>query len=134
VVSARGVYVDASALVKLVLPEPETPALRTYLAESGPLLSSRVAHVEVRRAVARVARPGDEEHVAELLARLQTIELDDGVGQIAAAVSPSVLRSLDAIHVASALSIREELDAFITYDRRLADAARAAGLNAEAPA
>ena len=132
-VGRAGVYLDASALVKLVLPEAETSALRTLIAVSGPIISSRLAHVEVRRAVARIAEPGDEEHVTELLRGVQTIELDEAISLIAATVSPSVLRSLDAIHLASALSIGDELGAIITYDTRLADAARAAGLAVEAP-
>ena len=134
VVGEPRVYLDASALVKLILPEPETPALRTFLAGAAAITSSRLAHVEVLRAVARFAQPGDEEHANKVLEGVLTIELDERIGILAATVSPSLLRSLDAIHLASALVVREEVDSMVTYDRRLADAARAAGIAVEAPA
>jgi predicted nucleic acid-binding protein len=132
-VATRRVYLDASALVKLVLPEAETPALTTYLAGDPMILSSRVGHIEVRRAVARISEPGDEEHVDRMFEGVQIIELDTTVAQLAGSVTPAVLRSLDAIHLASALSIRDELEAVVTYDLRLADAAREAGLTVVAP-
>jgi hypothetical protein len=127
------VYLDASALVKLVVTEAETRPLRAYLADTTRRLSSRIAEVEVRRAVRRVARPGDQEHLAAILSAIEFIELDARISAQAAAVEPTALRSLDAIHVASALAVREELKAVVTYDARLADAARAAGLEVAAP-
>jgi uncharacterized protein len=134
VVDGSRVYLDASAIVKLVLPEPETPALRTYLESAATILCSRLAHVEVRRAVARIARPGDKEHTDELFEGVRTIELDAAIGDVAASVGPPTLRSLDAVHLASALAVGEELDSLVTYDLRLADAAQAAGLTVVAPA
>lgn len=65
---------------------------------------------------------------------LVVIELERRIGEAAAAVDPATLRSLDAIHLATALSLGAELDAFVTYDARLADAARAAGITVVAPA
>jgi predicted nucleic acid-binding protein len=128
------VYLDASALVKLVMSEPETPALVAYLGDASFVLSSRLSHVEVRRAVARVAEPGDVEHAASMLEGLQLIELDAAVADVAGSAAPVSLRSLEAIHLASAMSVTDEIEAFVTYDLRLADAARAAGLTVVAPA
>jgi hypothetical protein len=128
------VYLDASALVKLVMSEPETPALMAYLGDASFVLSSRLSHVEVRRAVARVAEPGDVEHGTSMLEGVQFIELDAAVADVAGSAGPVSRRSLDAIHVASAMSVGDEIEAFVTYDLRLADAARAAGLPVVAPA
>lgn len=134
-VAARGVaYLDASALVKLVLTEPESGSLRAYLAATSRRLSSRIAEVELSRAVGRVARPGDDAQIEAVLAGLQFIELDHRISADASSVGPPTLRSLDAVHLASALAVRDELDAMVTYDARLADAARAAGLEVAAPA
>jgi predicted nucleic acid-binding protein len=128
------VYLDASALVKLVHAEPETEALRAFLADMSLLLTSRVAQVEVRRAVARIAEPGDDEHVRSVLEGLQTIELDAAVADAAGLAEPVSLRSLDAIHLASVLAVSDAVEAVVTYDLRLADAARQAGLEVVAPA
>jgi predicted nucleic acid-binding protein len=133
-VASRRLYLDASALVKLILPEAETEMLIGYLADTPSTFSSRIAHVEVRRAVARVAEPGDDEHARSVLAGLQLIELDAVLAELAGSATPTSLRSLDAIHLAAALSLTPELDALITYDNHLADAARAAGLNVVSPA
>ena len=127
-------YLDASALVKLVMSEPETPALMAYLGDASFVLSSRLSHVEVRRAVARVAEPGDAEHATSTLEGLQLIELDAAVADVAGSAAPVSLRSLEAIHLASAMSVTDEIEAFVTYDLRLADAARAAGLTVVGPA
>lgn len=128
------VYLDASALVKLVVTEAESRALRAYLATTNRRLSSRIAEVEVSRAIRRVVQPGDEAQVSAVLSGLQFIELDARISAVAASVTPPTLRSLDAIHLASALVLREEVDALLTYDARLADAARAVGLEVVAPA
>ena len=80
-VEAQGVYLDASALVKLVISEAETAALRRYLALGPPLYSSRITAVEVRRAVARQRRRHADERVEQLLATLRFVELDDELAQ-----------------------------------------------------
>jgi predicted nucleic acid-binding protein len=131
---AGGVYLDASALVKLVVSEAETEALRTFLTDKPRRMSSRIAEVEVTRAVGRIATPGDEAQVRIVLSGLQFIELDAGTAEVAGSLAPATLRSLDAVHLASALAVAPELDAFVTYDARLAAAARAAGLEVAAPA
>jgi predicted nucleic acid-binding protein len=72
--------------------------------------------------------------LAETLEGLVIVELDESMASIAATVEPSQLRSLDAIHLASALALGPDLETFVSYDARLADAARAAGLTVVAPA
>lgn len=133
-VDARVVYLDASALVKLVVTESESHALRSYLATKSLPISSRIAEIEVRRAVARGAQPGDEAQVSAVLSALQLVEVDARISAAAVSAPPPSLRSLDAIHLASALALRDALEAVVTYDARLADAARAAGLEVIAPA
>jgi len=133
----RGCYLDASALVKLVTREVETDALRDHLLRYSSRATSRVAAVEVPRALARRGAESVSvggEAVAEALDGLMVVELDEAIASAAANLEPVSLRSLDAIHLASALAIRDDLDALITYDLRLADAARAAGLTVIAPA
>jgi predicted nucleic acid-binding protein len=125
-------YVDSSALVKLVIPEPESAALRAELARWERHVSSALVRVEVVRACARVdARARD---IAEEVVRaLDLITVDDDLLDRAARVDPSALRSLDAIHVASALLVSDALGVVIAYDERLAQAMAAVGLPTAAP-
>ncbi len=130
-------YLDASAIVKLAMAEAETPALRAHLAKHEHLISSRLATIEVPRALRRrgpESEAAGAEALRAVLDLLELVELDEGVAQQAATLAPPTLRSLDAIHLASALAIGEELTEFITYDARLAAAARGAGLEVRAPA
>jgi predicted nucleic acid-binding protein len=129
----RRVYLDASAAVKLVVTEPESASLSRFLAGEVTRVSSRVLAVELTRAVVR-ASPGSLDQARSLLGVMAFVELDEGIADRAAALEPVGLRSLDAIHLASALALADELDAFITYDARQADAARALGLAVAAPA
>jgi predicted nucleic acid-binding protein len=112
-----------------VITEPESAALRRVV-EGRNLASSRVAVVEVAKAVARVDPDADSQAI---LARLAIVELDADVATSAAATGGSHLRALDAIHLASALRLGTDVEAFITYDARQADAARQIGLNVVAP-
>lgn len=121
-------YLDASALTKLVVEEPETAALHD-LVRGRRLASSRVAVVEVLKAVARANPDADPQAV---LALLSFVELDADLARIAGSTGGAELRALDAIHVASALRLGSEVDAFVTYDSRQAAAARAAGLRVDA--
>jgi uncharacterized protein len=132
-------YADASALVKLIRDEPESGALRTFIADAD-LVSSELILTEIPRAVRR-AVDDDRELPADLLlkragALLEAIALrpaDRPLLVAAGALDEPALRTLDAIHVASALDLHP-LDAFLTYDERQAAAARLAGLRTMAPA
>lgn len=127
------VYADASALVKLVVEEPESSALRGFLEVHDPTLaSSALALVEVLRAV-RVAGLGGDgvRRAREELDATDVVELDRELLEAAVSWTSAEVRTLDAIHLASALRVgaRE----FLVYDRRLADAAAAAGLEVLSP-
>jgi uncharacterized protein len=125
-------YLDSSALVKLVLVERETAILRAW-AEERPLASSVIAATEVLRAVRRTD-PDLEPEARLVLTALVLLDLSVEILERAAAVPPTTLRTLDAVHIATALALGDELDAMVTYDARMADAARLAGLRVDAPA
>ncbi|MEE9416931.1 MAG: type II toxin-antitoxin system VapC family toxin [Acidimicrobiales bacterium] len=128
----RVLYLDSSAIVKLVVGEPETVALKDCLAGAATLVSSALARTEVLRAV--LAGGTKTQRVAELtLARLELLRIDDRILQIAGELLPTGLRSLDAIHLASALAFGESLAEVVCYDLRLSEAAKAAGLSTIAP-
>lgn len=123
------IYLDSSALLKLLHEELESAALADWLSAraGGPMISSELAKVEVLRGCRRVnpaALPGAK----SLLAQLDLIPLTSELVDDAADIGEITLRSLDAIHLASALSIRSDLAAFVAYDLRLGDAAAAMGL------
>ena len=132
--AASRLYLDASALVKLVITERESAALRIFLAGDPVLISSRIGAVELRRVAAKQDEQPAESQVDAILANTLIVEVDELIAESAGELQPTTLRTLDAIHLASALSLVPELDALVTYDNRLADAARAAGLNVVAPA
>lgn len=128
-------YLDASAIVKLVAPEPESAALLAYLRSEPDVVSSALAKVEVLRAVRRLQHSQRLAQRAEaVLDTIALVAIDDAILARAADQAPTTLRSLDAIHLATALHVREDLDSMIAYDERLAAAAREAGLNVEIPA
>ena len=129
----RRVYLDASAAVKVVREEPESASVRRFLAGDVSRLSSRVMAVELMRAVGR-ASPAALGQAQALLGVMEFVELDEGIAASAAVLEPVGMRSLDAIHLASALLLADELDAFVTCDTRQADAARAMGLTVVVPA
>ncbi len=118
------VYLDSSAILKLVWPEAETNALRAALERWPDRVSSVLARVEVNRALHRTAAPlairarGDA-----VLAAMVLINIDDGVLARASSFTDPLLRSIDAMHLAAALSIGDDPEAFVTYDDRLARAA-----------
>jgi len=126
------VYLDASALVKLVAREEETDALAAFLVQHPSQATSVIGLVEVRRAAAR--RPGvARERVEDVLGRISAIGLDLTTVGAAGSIRPAALRTLDAIHLASAAALGDDLEAFVTYDRRLAQAARVLGMPDVAP-
>ncbi len=127
------VYLDASAAVKLVVSEPESQSLRGFVRDRMARVSSRVLAVELLRAVRR-ANPAAVGQARSLLEVMEFVELDRGIAGRAAELEPAGLRSLDAVHLASALELGDELDAFVTYDARQAIAARKLGLPVASPA
>jgi predicted nucleic acid-binding protein len=125
-------YIDASALVKLVVTEPETAEMERWFVENDRILTSLIGVIETRRAVAR--RPHDPVHLEQVIGRIEVLGVNRRLGDTAAAIRPWEIRTLDAIHLATAMSIRPDLDAFVTYDDRLAAAARDLGLRVVSPA
>jgi len=126
------VYIDSSALVKLVVPEPESDALRAELARWDRHVSSALARVEVVRACARVDDKAGR--IAEqIVGALDLIALDERVLEEAALLRPVELRSLDSIHLASALLLGDALGVALVYDERLLEAMQATGLPVAAP-
>ena len=128
-------YLDTAALVKLVRREPESEALADWLDErvATPWVSSVLVEIELPRALRR-AEPSLLGEVPAVLARLARYEIDGLVRTTAAAYPDPDLRSLDAIHLATASAIfGAKLDAFVTYDHRLLEAARSIGLAIASP-
>ncbi len=128
------IYLDTSAALKLVLPEAETPALELWIAErvALPRVSSRLMRIELLRTVARYA-PARAERAHVVLSSIALARID-AAASAAESIADPVLRSLDAIHLATAHGMRPTLTAFVTYDKRLAVAASAAELPVAAPA
>jgi predicted nucleic acid-binding protein len=131
-------YADASALVKLVRDEPESGALRAYLADSD-IVSSELVLTEVPRAIRRAAARDARLTLDVLIGRagdtldgVALLPLDRALLLAAGALAEPALRALDAIHVASAVDLGP-LDGFVTYDERQAAAARLAGLRTVSP-
>lgn len=129
------IYLDSSAAVKLAHAEAESQALRDWLGERADTgwVSSVLAEIETYRALARHA-PAALPRLPAVLDLIDLVDLAPDIRTRARAVLPATVRSLDAIHLATALHIRDQLTAFVAYDSRLADAARAAGLPVAAPA
>ena len=127
-------YLDTSALMKLCHQEDESRTLRRWLDEHRvDWVTSAVTEVELTRAAARVG-PSALSQVPRIIARCDSLEIDERIRADAAVLTPAELRSLDAIHLATALELVADLTAFITYDKRLGECARSAGLTVTAPA
>jgi predicted nucleic acid-binding protein len=128
----RATYLDSSAIVKLVVAEPESAALRRYLRRRQILVSSALARAEVARALLplgeRAVRRG-----REALNGLELIRVSDRILAAAGALLPADLRTLDAIHLATALELGADLARLVTYDERLRGAAHAVGCPLAAP-
>lgn len=132
------IYLDSAAVVKLVRQETHSADLVAWLNahDDAPLVSSALVEVEVPRALRRSA-PQALVGVPAAVGRLFRLEIDSTVRATAAAFAEPTLRSLDAIHLATAQILTNESGAeflaFVTYDRRLLDAAKAAGLPTASP-
>jgi predicted nucleic acid-binding protein len=131
---SRQCYLDASALVKLAVPEAQTGALAEYIATRA-LCTSIVGRVELERAIARrLDREKARAAVDQVLEMMVVLPLDVATAAVASVVAPLPLRSLDAIHLATARALGPDLHSFVCYDVRLSSAALAAGLAVESPA
>ena len=128
------IYLDSSALVKLIVAEPESQALLHWLAERAgqPLVSSALHRAEVPRAVWR-AEPGALPRSYRLVKRIARVALTADVLDNSATLPPQGLNPAQAIHLASAMALKRDLATFVAYDEALLAAARAAGLPVASP-
>jgi uncharacterized protein len=135
------IYLDSAAAVKLVHEEADSAALRDFLGGHSTIdwVSSSLVEIETYRALVRATGPADMPTVINrfhaLLDLVVRVEIDSGIRISAQTVTPPTVRSLDAIHLATGLRLRDQqrLTSFVTYDKRLAEAASAAGLAVDMP-
>ncbi|HZL95370.1 MAG TPA: type II toxin-antitoxin system VapC family toxin [Vicinamibacterales bacterium] len=119
-------YLDSSAIVKLAVREPESLALRRYLRRRQPLVSSALVRTEVLRALL----PAGDEALSRgraVLQRIDLIRVNDRILNAAGVLRPPELRSLDAIHLATAQELGDTLRALVTYDDRMVTTAKHLG-------
>jgi uncharacterized protein len=130
---SRVAYIDSSALLKMAFQEPENSAVEADLAQRDGLVASTLVALECRRAARRHSNRRAAQAVEEMLEAVWLVEITPAILDRAASVNPPLVRSLDAIHVATALSIAEPGLEIITYDGRMAAAALASGLRVVQP-
>jgi predicted nucleic acid-binding protein len=130
---SRATYLDSSAIVKLVVAEPESSALRRYLRRRKPYVSSALARAEVARSLLPFG-PAALQRGDTVLARIDLIRVNDVVLRSAGSLLPEDIRTLDAIHLATAQQLGSDLARIVTYDVRMQAAAEAVGLDVNAPA
>jgi hypothetical protein len=136
------IYLDSAAAVKLIHAEAHSAALRAFLDQRPEIgwVSSALLEVETYRALARATAPTAVPALVNdfhtLLDLIDRIEIDSGIRILAQTVNPPTVRNLDAIHLATGLRLHDQgqLTSFVTYDKRLGDAAAGAGLSVEVPA
>ena|SRR2546428_11236960 len=128
----RATYLDSSALVKLAVREPESAALRRYIRRRRPLISSALARAEVSRALLPLG-PDAVQRGHEVLGLIDLVRVNDRVLTAAGALFPADLRTLDAIHLATVQQLGAELARIVTYDERMAAAAKVLRLPVAAP-
>jgi uncharacterized protein len=130
--SAELTYLDSSALVKLAVKEPETRSLVQYLRRRRLWVTSALARTEVIRAL---LFDGSEaiENGRAVLARCEVLRVSSRVLDAAGLLEPLTMRSLDAIHVATALQLGGDLRSLVTYDSRMGEAARSLGVRVDVP-
>ena len=127
------IYLDSSAFVKLAVEEAETRALRAFLsARASRHVSSALLRTESLRAVRHLGADALVT-IREGLRRIDLVAIDDRILDAAGTLEPTVLRSLDAIHVATAMAIGDDLETIVTYDDRMAEASRSLGIPTAAP-
>ena len=126
-------YLDSSAIVKLIIQEPESTALRSFLRNRRPLVSSALARAEVSRAVLTHG-PSAQQAAQGVLDRIDLLRVNNRILDMAGTLQPDSLRTLDAIHLASARSLENTLADFVSYDHRLCQAAAEQGWSVRSPA
>jgi uncharacterized protein len=129
---SRATYLDSSAIVKLAVAEPESGALRRYLRRRKPYVASALARAEVTRALlpfgAAALRRGEA-----VLARIELVRVSDTVLRAAGSLLPEDVRTLDAIHLATAQQLGQDLARVVTYDVRMQAVARQLGVDVVGP-
>jgi uncharacterized protein len=128
----RVTYLDSSAIVKLIVEEQETAALRQYLRSRTALVSSALARTEVKRAVLGLGVSAVQ-RADDVLDRIELVRLTQDVLNAAGVLRPDELRSLDAIHLVTAALFESTLGDLVTYDARLATAAQTHGMAVATP-
>ena len=131
------IYMDTSALTKLLIAEPETPELRNWLTsqidQGDSAATSALGRVELMRTVARYGDISQADRARYLLDGLDILPLTEPMMSLAESIGPAPLRSLDTIHLAAAAYFDQELTAFVTYDHRLLNGCRDIGLTTASP-
>ena len=129
------IYLDTSAMAKLIVEEAESSALIDWIEARSdePFVTSALSRVELMRTASRDGTPGMVERALHLLDGFDVLPITDQVIAFAETIGPTTLRSLDAIHLSSAAQIRSELTAFVAYDVRLLEGCRSIGLPTKAP-
>jgi len=126
-------YLETSAAVKLIVRETETEAMLAWAADhAGNIVSSDLTRTELLRAVRRDA-PDSADEAGRLLDRAHVVDLPTSVFARAAVLDPTILRTLDALHLAAAMEFGADIEGMVTYDDRLASAARVHGITVVSP-
>jgi predicted nucleic acid-binding protein len=124
-------YLDTSAFLKLVVAEDESAAMWSWMARSEPCWSSQLLRTEALRAAERLGI--DEQVVTDRLDAVSLVVPAASTFLTAGRLKPSTLRSLDALHLATALEVGDDLQGLVTYDERLAAGAQALAIILVAP-
>ena len=130
---SRATYLDSSAIVKLVVAEPESGALRRYLRRRKPYVSSALARAEVARALLPFGTQGLQ-RAESVLSRVDLVRVSDALLRAAGQFLPDDIRTLDAIHLVTAQRLGADLARLVTYDTRMQGAAESLGIDIAAPA
>ena len=130
----KSYYLDTSAATKLVVEEPGSEALSAWIKDQGPsFVASELLRVELLRAGRRHS-PDAMARAREVIDSATLMSVTTDICIDAAGIDPAVVRSLDAVHIATALAIGDDLKGVVTYDQRMADGCRIYGLPVVAPA
>jgi predicted nucleic acid-binding protein len=131
--NGKAAYLDTSAFLKLIVSERESPALLRFLARWPARTSAVLMRTEAVRALRRAGYDSQVGAARQLLGTMRLIRLDEPLLDRASELEPREMRSLDAVHLAAALTIGSELGVLVTYDQRLGDAARDRGISVSSP-